>query len=88
MKTKEKLGVLLITAVKKAIEVNEYSDPIKAIRPPKADKSYYKVGIRPAEFKQSPQLRDFISYFLNLWYSAGADVTDKARKNWIKVGVI
>ena len=65
MKTKEKLGLLLMTAVKKAIEVNEYTDPLKAIRPPKADKSFYKVGIRPTEFKHPPQLRDFASYFIN-----------------------
>ena len=82
------MGLLLMTAVKKPIEVNEYTDPLKVIRPPKADKSCYKIGIRPTEFKQSLQLRDFISYFMDLWYPAGADVTDKARKNWIKVGVI
>ena len=52
--TKEKLDVLLMTAVKKTIEVNEYIDPFKAIRPPKADKSWYKIGIRPAEFKRAP----------------------------------
>ena len=39
MKTKENLGLLLMTAVKKAIEVNDYTDPLKAICPPKSDKS-------------------------------------------------
>jgi len=88
MKTKENLGLLLMTAVKKAIEVNDYTDPLKAICPPKSDKSWYKIGIRPAEFKRAPQSGRLLFSFMNLLYSAGADFTDKVKKNRIKEGII
>ena len=53
MKTKEKLELLLMTAVKKVIEVNPYTDPLQRTNPLRADKSFYKIGIRPAEFKRA-----------------------------------
>ena len=62
-------GLFLPTAVKKAIEVNSYTDPLQQIHPPPADKSFYIIGIRPAAFKRARE--DFKYQIRENWIRVG-----------------